>query len=150
MLPPSSEKTLLDELKRVLAFPILKVTVPLGEPAEPVLTAEKLVVVDGQNQSEYKEEVQFGSRLDEGDVKNRPFEPVSRKLEYVVPLKVVVNSAYWSEEYAVTEEGMLFARVPIPSMSEPVVDVAPPVETLASCTITPLLSSESSATGFCT
>ena len=61
---------------RLLKFPIWNVTVPLGEPEDAVLVAEKLVVVDGQNHPELGEE-QFGSTLDDGDGKNRPFEPLS-------------------------------------------------------------------------
>ena len=49
---------------------------PLGEPEDAVLVAEKLVVVDGQNHPELGEG-QFGSTLDDGDGKNRPFEPLS-------------------------------------------------------------------------
>ena len=58
-------------------MPIMKVTDPVGEEVYPSLTAEKLVVVAGQN---HDDDVHVGNSVDDGDVKNRPFEPVSRKL----------------------------------------------------------------------
>ena len=64
---------------RLSKFPVLNETVPLGDPEEPVLTAENFFVDEGQNQSE-SGEAQFGSTLEEGEGKNRPFEPVSKKL----------------------------------------------------------------------
>jgi hypothetical protein len=136
-------------------LPIWKLTVPLGEPVAFVLTAEKLTVDEGQNQPELV--AQSGSRpvrlYDEVfEEKNRPFEPVSIKLPVKEePSKVVVNSPYWSSTaYAVTPEGKLFARVPIPSTREPLTEGEPPKGTLGSWTITPLLSCGRSATGFWT
>lgn len=77
ILAPSSANTILDVLKSAVALPIIKDIAPLGEPVDPVLTAEKVVVVGGQNQPE----LQSGNMLVDVGVKNRPFDPVSRKLE---------------------------------------------------------------------
>lgn len=61
MGPPTSLNTLLVEFVRVLKFPIWNETVALGDPEAPVMPAERLVVEDGQNQSELAP-VQLGSK----------------------------------------------------------------------------------------
>ena len=91
--PPISEKTLLDELVRPARLPIRNEAIPLGDPEAPVFMAEKPIVDEGQNQLEFGL-VHSGSTLAEGEGKKRPFEPVSIKLLYKMPLKVVVNSPY--------------------------------------------------------
>ena len=56
-----------------------------------MLVAERLVVEEGQNQSE-RGGVQFGIGLVEGGAKNRPFEPLSMKLWMnETPLRFVVK-----------------------------------------------------------
>ena len=137
------------ELKRLMALLISNETVSLGEPVDPLLVAERLVVDDGQNQPA-KGPVHAVRTLG-GAGKYNPFEPLSMKLWlYVVPLNTVVNSPVELALNVVTPEGELFAWVPIPSTRLPLTEVVPPEETLGSCRITPLLSTGSRATGFWT
>jgi hypothetical protein len=70
----------LDELKRVVEFAMENETEPDGEPAAPLFVALNVVKVDGQNQSEYRP-VQLGRAPEEGAGKNKPFDPLSMKLQ---------------------------------------------------------------------
>ncbi len=106
--PPISENTLLDELVRLTRLPIEKETRPLGEPEAPILTAERSVSAGGQNHDELGKR-QDGSRLVEGEGKNNPFDPVSMKLLYELPLKFVMNSPDWLVKYVVTADGVLLS-----------------------------------------
>jgi hypothetical protein len=139
----------LDEPIRLSKLPIWNETTPLGEPEAPVLVAEKLVVEEGQNQSELGEG-QSGIGLVGGGVKKRPFEPLSMKLPKEMPPRLVVNSPNWLTAYVVTAEGALLDWVPIPITRTPLTAGDPPGGTLGSCTITPLLSWGRSTTGFWT
>ena len=59
---------------------IWKETVPLGEPALPVVVADKFCGEEGQNQPEAIPEVQVVRALTELLLKNSAFEPLSMKL----------------------------------------------------------------------
>jgi hypothetical protein len=141
--------TLLEELKRLEELPIWNETVPLGEPPKPLFVADKLCVEEGQKQPWAIPLAQVGRLLIEAALKNNPFEPLSMKLWlYVLLLNTVVNTANELAGYIVTPDDELFGWVSIPSMRLPLTEGVPPNAMLGSCTITPLLSMERSATGF--
>jgi len=73
-----SLNTLLPELARELKLPIWNRTWPLVDPKALLLTAERVVVVEGQNHTD--PDGHMGIMLAEGDVKKNPFEPLSMML----------------------------------------------------------------------
>src|SRR6516165_3112179 len=83
--------------------------------------------------------------------KYRPFEPESTKLRsYTLLLNVVVKFPALSRARTVAFPRPLFDCVPMPNMSEPVADGAPPAWIAGSSMIVPLLSPANIHTGFCT
>ena len=144
------ENTLLvDELTRLSKFPIWNKTLLLiGGKDASAFVAERVVTDEGQNHPGFK--VQFGSSPVEGVVKNMPFEPLSMKLEYETPFRIVTKSPNPSVLYFITPEEALLGWVSIPSTRMPLTEGVPDERTLGSSTITPLLSVGSFATGFVT
>ena len=118
-----------------------------------MLTAEKFNGEEGQYR---KDKFPGHSGIDKDEsLKKMTLEP-----ESIIPTFCVLTPGLglkrvtiWPDGLVgntVTPEGWLFDSVPMPSMSEPVTEGDPLAGTDGRVTMTPLLSTGRSATGFCT